>query len=133
LEQEYLSRYGPGDEMTRVPGHEFDPPRGGFLVLVDGPVTAAGGGYRFFEEGTCEVKRMWTHPGYRRRGLAARVLDALEGSARAAGYRRLVLETGPNQPEAAALYRGRGYQPIPPFGPYPQALAFAADLRVGAS
>lgn len=128
LEEEYLDRYGPGDEMKRAPAHEFDPPSGRFFVLLDGCETAAGGGFRFHQEGVCEVKRMWTHPAYRRRGLAVRVLGALEDAARLAGYRRLVLETGPNQPEAASLYRARGYEPIEPFGPYPQALAFATEL-----
>lgn len=71
---------------------------------------------------------MWTSPLYRRQGLAARVLDFLEVEAAAAGYRRLVLETGPEQPEAAAMYERRGYGRIPVFGPYPQALAFETRL-----
>ncbi len=128
LAWEYEERYGSNDELSRTDAGEFDPPGGLFLVLLDGDVTAAGGGYRRHDEGVCEVKRMWTHPAYRRRGLAARVLDALEAEAAAAGYKRLVLETGPLQPEAAALYQGRGYTRIPMFGPYPEALAFETEL-----
>ena len=71
---------------------------------------------------------MWTHPDYRRRGLAWRVLAALEEAASAAGYRRLILETGPRQPEAAAMYARRGYRRIPVFGRYDQALAYEIDL-----
>jgi hypothetical protein len=51
---------------------------------------------------------------FRRRGLASRVLARLE--------------TGPLQPEAAALYGVRGYERIPVFGPYPDALAFEKPL-----
>jgi GNAT superfamily N-acetyltransferase len=131
LEKEYFERYGSNHEMKLAHPEQFDPPAGMFLVLVDGTVTAAGGGFRAHCEGVCEVKRMWTNPAYRRRGLASRVLQALEEAAGAAGYRRLVLETGPNQEEAAKLYRRRGYAPIPAYGHYPQALAFETGLPRG--
>lgn len=128
LAQEYLERYGPGDEMLSTKADEFEPPAGLFVVVLYGPVTVAGGGFRRHAEEVCEVKRMWTHPAYRRRGLAQRVLAALEEEALACGYRRLVLETGPSQPEAAALYARRGYTPIPVYGPYPHAVAFERML-----
>jgi GNAT superfamily N-acetyltransferase len=128
LEHEYRTRYGINDELSSTEDTEFDPPPGCFIVLVDGEMTAAGGGFRAHTAGVCEVKRMWTNPDYRRRGLATEVLDALELAAAGAGYRRLVLETGPRQPEAASLYERRGYMRIPRFGRYPQALAFAMDL-----
>ena len=63
-----------------------------------------------------------------RRGHATTVLAALEELARQAGYTTLRLETGPAQPEAAALYGRRGYRRIPVYGRYPQALAFERDL-----
>jgi GNAT superfamily N-acetyltransferase len=132
LEQEYDSRYGSNDELRRAHVEEFDPPSGLFLVLLDDGVTVAGGGFRAHSEGVCEVKRMWTNPDYRRRGLAASILGALEEAAGSAGYTRLVLETGPRQPEAAALYERRGYTRIPSYGRYPEALAFVSDLRVPA-
>ena len=34
------------------------------------------------------------------------------------GASRVVLETVTTSPDAAALYRGAGYEPIPRFGPY---------------
>jgi GNAT superfamily N-acetyltransferase len=128
LEEEYHARYGANDELRQTEPNEFVPPSGAFVVLLDGDVTAAGGGYRVHGSGVCEVKRMWTHPDYRRRGLAARVLDALEDLAAAAGYSRLVLETGPRQPEAAAFYGRRGYARIPVYGRYPEAIAFGTAL-----
>jgi GNAT superfamily N-acetyltransferase len=128
LEQEYQDRYGINDELSSTEAADFDPPGGGFLVFLHGGDTAAGGGFRAHAPGVCEVKRMWTNPDYRRRGLATKVLDAIEEAAILAGYSGLVLETGPRQPEAAALYDRRGYTRIPTFGRYPQALAFAAEL-----
>jgi GNAT superfamily N-acetyltransferase len=128
LTHEYDTRYGENIEMTRASADEFDPPSGLFIVLMDGSVTAAGGGFRRHDATTCEVKRMWTHPQYRRRGLAARVLDALEIAAGEAGYTRIVLETGPRQPEAEAFYETRLYNRIPVYGHYPEARAFSLDL-----
>ena len=46
----------------------------------------------------------------------------------AAGYTRLILETGPRQPEAEALYERRGYSRIGYYGHYPEARAFTTDL-----
>jgi GNAT superfamily N-acetyltransferase len=128
LSQEYDTRYGENVEMTRASADEFDPPSGLFIVLMDGPITVGGGGFRRYDMTTCEVKRMWTHPLYRRRGLAARVLEALEDAAREFGYTRLVLETGPRQPEAEALYASRGYDRTEFYGHYPEARAFSLDL-----
>src|ERR1700735_5528400 len=81
LTAEYDSRYGENVEMSRTSEGEFDPPEGLFVVLMDGQLTASGGGCRRHDHDTCEVKRMWTSPHYRRRGLATLVLGALEGGA----------------------------------------------------
>jgi GNAT superfamily N-acetyltransferase len=128
LSDEYDTRYGDDAEMTRATTEEFDPPSGLFVIVTDGLRTVAGGGFRRHDASTCEVKRMWTRPGHRRRGLAASVLGALEDGAREAGYTRLILETGPRQPEAEALYVARGYDRIESFGHYPEARAFSLDL-----
>ncbi len=133
LAEEYHARYGANDEMNHAEEHQFDPPTGLFLVVVsaglDGEdMAVAGGGFRRHGPGVCEVKRMWTHPGHRRQGLAAAVLDGLEREAAAAGYHQLVLETGPRQPEAEALYTRRGYTRVPAFGPYEQSRAFSVEL-----
>lgn len=129
LAREYDTRYGENVEMARASEDEFEPPSGLFLVLLDAAATVAGGGFRRHDTTTCEVKRMWTHPRYRRRGLATRVLEALEDAASQAGYARLVLETGPLQPEAEAMYAERGYDRIGVYGHYPEARAFCLDLH----
>jgi GNAT superfamily N-acetyltransferase len=128
LSHEYEVRYGEIDEMSTVDIAEFDPPAGAFLVLLDGDTVVAGGGLRRLSDDTCEVKRMWTAAGHRRRGYASVVLTGLEDVARAAGYTTLLLETGPEQPEAIALYSARGYHPIPTYGRYSLALAFQLAL-----
>jgi GNAT superfamily N-acetyltransferase len=129
LGAEYDRRYGPNGEMARTTPSDFDPPVGIFLVVTDdADVVAAGGGLIRVTEAMCEVKRMWVDAAFRRRGLASRVLAELEAIAAGAGYTVVRLETGPLQPEAAALYGVRGYERIPVFGPYPNALAFEKRL-----
>jgi len=130
LTEEYDSRYGHQSEMTSVEAQEFEPPDGVFLVILEHGVTVAGGAIRRLSVDTCEVKRMWTAPEHRRKGLASKVLDALEELARDRGYSRLRLETGPAQPEARALYERRGYRNIQAYGKYEQATAFELPLNV---
>jgi len=130
LTEEYESRYGRQNEMTSVEAQEFEPPDGVFLVLLERGATVAGGALPRLSADTCEVKRMWTAPEHRRKGLASAVLDALEDVARDRGYSRLRLETGPAQPEARALYERRGYRHIPTYGQYEQATAFELLLDV---
>ncbi|HWE55233.1 MAG TPA: GNAT family N-acetyltransferase [Acidimicrobiales bacterium] len=128
LTAEYDERYGANEEMSRASAEEFDPPAGAFMVVVEAGRVVAGGGYRHHTEGVCEVKRMWTDGRYRRRGLAAVVLAALEEDAARAGYGKVILETGPRQPEAAALYERTGYARVAYYGHYEEALAFEKEL-----
>jgi GNAT superfamily N-acetyltransferase len=124
VQQEYVVRYG-GHDSTPVDAAEFAPPLGLFVVgYVDGKAVVCGGWRAhdatepLFADGDAEVKRMYVVPTARRRGLARLMLAELERTARAAGRRRIVLETGSRQPEAIALYESDGYTPVPKFGVY---------------
>jgi GNAT superfamily N-acetyltransferase len=114
------ARYdGTGDATPIDPTH-FAPPHGCFLVayLDDRPVGS--GAWRTFagDPSAAEIKRMFVRPDARNQGVAMALLRAVEASARAAGRTRAILETGTGQPEAIALYRKAGYQPIADFGHY---------------
>jgi len=129
LAEEYAARYGAIDELKHTSVEQFEPPGGAFFVVLEGGETVAGGGFRRLTDETCEVKRLWTSPAHRRRGLAGIVLDAIEATAVETGYRMVWLETGPSQPEATAFYEGRGYRPIPLYSDrYEQAHAFGRPL-----
>ena len=125
-------RYGDGD-ATPVDPAQFDPPGGAFLVAyLDGEPVGCGG-WRSHGEGgeVAELKRMYTAPAVRGRGVARRLLAAVEESARSHGRRRLILECGDRQPEAVALYTRCGYERIEDFGFYreePGVLSFGRDL-----
>lgn len=82
----------------------------------DRPVAC--GAIKEFEPGVMEVKRMYTLPEKRGKGIAAQVLAELEKWAAELGYEKCILETGKRQPEAIQLYRKSGYQGIPNYGQY---------------
>ena len=65
-----------------------------------------------------EIKRMYTSPDARGKGIATKILVELEKWAIELGYNKCVLETGKRQPEAIALYLKNGYQLIPNYGQY---------------
>ncbi len=111
-------RYGgPGDESPVDPA-AFAPPGGLFLVAYLDGTPVGCGAWRSYGEDAAEIKRMYTAPAVRGRGVARAVLAELENTARSAGKRRMVLETGWLQPEAIAMYERCGYQRIPDFGYY---------------
>ncbi|MER6468942.1 GNAT family N-acetyltransferase [Streptomyces collinus] len=126
VQAEYHLRYGDGGDATSLDAADFDPPRGAYLIAYDEhdrPV--ATGGWRSQDandegntDGDAELKRMFVVSQMRGRGLARRILAALEEDARAAGRLRMVLETGTKQPEAIALYTSCGYEPCDKFGYY---------------
>lgn len=116
LEREYDARYGVevfGEpaitEINRYPVEAFAEPNGAFLVLLYRGEPISGGAFMRYDERTAEFKRIWTHADLRGQGLAKVVLRELEARARALGYERVYLTTGPRQPEAVALYLGTGY------------------------
>jgi GNAT superfamily N-acetyltransferase len=126
VQAEYAERYGDEGDATVLAATDFDPPNGVYLIAYDAfdrPV--ATGGWRSQdrngegnEDGDAELKRMFVVAEMRGRGIARRVLTALEEDARAAGRVRMVLETGTKQPEAIALYTSSGYEPCAKFGYY---------------
>jgi GNAT superfamily N-acetyltransferase len=78
-----------------------------------------------------EIKRMYTAPAARRRGVSRALLLRLEEAAATLGYRRIQLETGTAQPEALALYASHGWHRITPYGRYrhsPESVCFAKEL-----
>jgi putative acetyltransferase len=61
---------------------------------------------------------MYTRPAARGRGVGKALLRQIASEAQAAKKPMLRLETGTEQAEAIALYRGAGFTACGPFGPY---------------
>lgn len=106
----------------------FRPPHGAFLLASVGADTLGCVSLKRIDATTAEVKRLWVAPAARGRGLARRLMVALEQAARDLGYRRLRLDTNENLPEAIALYRATGWTDAAPFTPFPATHWFEKAL-----
>jgi GNAT superfamily N-acetyltransferase len=92
------------------------------------------GAIKPFTTQAMEIKRMYTLPSKRGKGVASVILSALEQWAAELGYGKTVLETGKRQPEAIALYEKNGYVRIPNYGQYAgveNSLCFEKNLETG--
>ena len=88
-----------------------------FFIARRGGEAVGCGAVAFFDD-YAEVKRMYTRPAARGRGVGKALLARLESEARAAGYTILRLETGTEQAAAIALYEGCGFRRRDAFGHY---------------
>jgi putative acetyltransferase len=89
-----------------------------FAVAEDGEGRAIGSGAVVLYPEFDEIKRMYVSPRGRGQGVAGKLLILLESRAIGAGCQLLMLETGPYQHEALALYVSAGYERRGPFGEY---------------
>jgi GNAT superfamily N-acetyltransferase len=97
-------------ELAGLPG-AYAGPAGALIVAGDGAADLAGCvGLRPVEDGA-EIKRLFVRPSARGQGLGGALVDAVIEAARAAGHRRVVLETHESMTAAAALYLARGFVP----------------------
>lgn len=88
------------------------------LVAYDNEIPVACGAIREFSSSSMEVKRMYTQPQYRGKGIATKILLELEQWATELSYQKCVLETGNRQPDAIHVYEKNGYKRIPNYGKY---------------
>ncbi len=90
------------------------------VVVNEGDKAVSCGAMKPFGAAGMEIKRMYTVPEYRGKGLARMILNELESWAAELGKSSCVLETGKRQVEAVKLYEKYGYERIPNFDPYEQ-------------
>jgi putative acetyltransferase len=115
-------------DLQNVEQHYFQN-RGTFLVTIDGNRIVGTGAIRFYDEETCELKRMWLLPEYHGQGLGYRMITILFDAAREMGYRKIRLMTDPNhQQQAVAFYHKVGFVEIPPYGDDPSELSMERSL-----
>jgi len=71
-----------------------------------------GHGILWYAADEAELADLAVHPAFRRRGVAAILLDRLIGEARGTGVRAIFLEVRVSNDAAMALYVGRGFRPV---------------------
>jgi hypothetical protein len=129
LSAELAALYEVADGSAGFAPSDVEVPRAAFIIARINGEPVGCGALRPLDETTVEVKRMYTRPAYRRAGVGQAILAEMDRLALEFGYTTLKLQTGPKQPEAAALYERVGYYSIPRFsGNWERVLAYQKDL-----
>lgn len=82
--------------------------------------------------GFAEIKRMYVAPGARGQGIAARLLETVERTARQEGQTLLKLESGALLNDAHRLYARNGFVPCGAFGNHsPSAASLFMEKHMG--
>jgi putative acetyltransferase len=88
------------------------------IVLYENDEPIGCGAIKEFEPHIMEIKRMYTSPKNRGKGIASKILTELERWATELSYKKCILETGIKQQEAIGLYKKNKYVLIPNYGQY---------------
>ena len=104
--QDFYSQFNKIDNIPNV------------VLVYDGDEPAGCGCFKKFDDESVEVKRMFVANQHRNKGVGHLIIRELEKWAAELGNKRLVLEMGNRQPEAAVLYKKAGFSVIPNYGQY---------------
>jgi putative acetyltransferase len=88
------------------------------VICYENEIAVGIGAYKEYDAQTAEIKRMFTLPEYRGKGIAKAILLELENWASEEKYATAILETGYLQTDAISLYKKMGYTVIPNYGQY---------------
>lgn len=88
------------------------------VIAYDNDKAIACGAFKTFDTSKVEIKRMFTLPEARKKGIATKILNELEDWANEIGYSTTILETGIRQTEAVAFYKRNHYKITPNYGQY---------------
>lgn len=88
------------------------------VVAYIDEIPAACGAFKEFSEDTVEIKRMFTNPEFRKKGLGSTIVKELENWAKEMGFKKAVLETSCELHGAISIYEKSGFHRIPNYGQY---------------
>jgi putative acetyltransferase len=123
-------------ELAALPG-KYASPAGGMWIARIGEhdvgcvaVRPLGGAGGVMVPGECELKRMYVRPGWRGRGIGARLVRVAVGFAKAAGYQVMRLDTSDSMHAAMAVYARAGFVRCDRYNddPMPDTVWFRLDL-----
>jgi putative acetyltransferase len=116
-------------ELADLPG-KYAPPQGRlYLAFIDEKLAGCIA-LRPFQEGLCEMKRLYVRPEFRGQYLGLLLAKEIIGEAREIGYHQMVLDTLDTMTAAQKLYYSLGFKEIEPyrFNPIDGAIYMSLDL-----
>lgn len=117
-------------ELAELPG-DYAPPEGRLLIACSGSQITGCVALHKLSSDTCEMKRLYLRPAFRRRGLGSILADRILAEARQIGYKRMRLDTvEPVMKDAVAMYRKLGFREIAPYRPNPNPGTLYMELEL---
>ena len=109
-----LDQQNYAEEIARLE-EKYLPPRGSIYLVYVEEKLAGCVGMKPSDAESAELKRLYVRPAFRGRNLGELLTRRIMDDARAAGYRKLRLDTLPGLKTALALYRRLGFREIAPY------------------
>jgi putative acetyltransferase len=118
------------EELATLPG-KYTPPAGCVLLAFVENQPAGCVAMRPFDDGRCEMKRLYVRPAFRGQRIGEALIDRFTAAARQKGYQSVVLDTvEPLMSRAIAMYKRLGFREIPPYRPNPIRGAMYLELQL---
>jgi GNAT superfamily N-acetyltransferase len=118
------------EELAKLPGKYASPEGRLYLAFVDEELAGCIA-LRKFEDGICEMKRLFLRENARGHGLGHLLIEKLIDEARTIGYSKMRLDTyPPKMGKAVSLYESHGFHPVEPYynNPHDGVLFMELDL-----
>ncbi len=117
------------EELESLP-RDYSLPEGCLLLAFYKNKLAGCVALRKFDEGICEMKRLYVRLGYRGKGIGKALAKQILNTARKLGYTHMRLDTLPFMKEAITLYLSLEFKEIDPYcyNPYECAKFFELKL-----
>lgn len=116
-------------EMDRFP-EQYSPPTGGLLLALAQGQPIGCVGVRYFDEGVCEMKRLYVRPQFRGKHAGRKLAEAAIAAGKTLGYKHLRLDTLRTMERANQLYKTLGFVEIGPYRENPIEGAVYMELRL---
>lgn len=102
------------EELASLPG-DYIPPEGRLLLALRTGEPAGCAALRKFDNGVCEMKRLYVRPRFRGLGIGRTLAETIVSEARQIGYKRMCLDTVPSMQQAQFLYQSMGFRDVEPY------------------
>jgi putative acetyltransferase len=116
-------------EVSQLPG-KYAPPDGRLLLATIGTEIAGCVALRKITGHSCEMKRLYVRPVFRKQGIGRSLAHAIINAAREIGYQTMRLDTLSSMRAAIALYESLGFRCIAPYYHNPCADAVFMELKL---